>query len=202
MLRLVRGATALVLAAIAGLHFAWARGSSFPFADRDALADSVVGAEAVPSPGACLTIAPSSRSRLRSSPVRRSDRPASAASGSRRLRGCSPCAVSPGSPVGPTCCRREARRRSFGDSTARCTRRCASRSRWVPPPRSSILDGRARRVAYARGSRAFSSAGRAPALQAGGRGFDPRSAHAFSPAFRSGLGQRVLRGSALRMLRV
>jgi len=57
MLRLVRGATALVLAAIAGLHFAWARGSSFPFADRDALADSVVGAEAVPSPGACLTIA-------------------------------------------------------------------------------------------------------------------------------------------------
>ena len=29
----------------------------FPFADHDALADSVVGAEAVPSPGACVAVA-------------------------------------------------------------------------------------------------------------------------------------------------
>jgi len=57
MRRLTRILTSSVLAAIAGLHFAWARGSSFPFADHDALADSVVGAEAVPSSGACLAVA-------------------------------------------------------------------------------------------------------------------------------------------------
>jgi hypothetical protein len=44
------------LAAIGGLHFAWARGSSFPFADRDALADSVVGADAVPSSSASVAV--------------------------------------------------------------------------------------------------------------------------------------------------
>lgn len=42
-----------MLAAIGGLHVAWGFGSSFPFASRDALADSVVGAAEVPPPIAC-----------------------------------------------------------------------------------------------------------------------------------------------------
>ena len=57
MRRLASLLTSIVLAAIAALHFAWARGSSFPFADHEALADSVVGTEAVPSSEACLAVA-------------------------------------------------------------------------------------------------------------------------------------------------
>jgi hypothetical protein len=49
--------TAGALAAIAGLHVAWGRGSPFPFADRDQLADAVIGARRVPSPAACYVVA-------------------------------------------------------------------------------------------------------------------------------------------------
>ena len=41
-------ATAMALAGIGGLHVAWGLGSSFPFRDRAALADTVVGSDAVP----------------------------------------------------------------------------------------------------------------------------------------------------------
>ena len=53
----VAGVTSTALLALSGLHVAWAAGSSFPFADRDALADAVVGARVVPSRGACLAVA-------------------------------------------------------------------------------------------------------------------------------------------------
>jgi hypothetical protein len=49
--------TAGTLAAIAGLHVAWGRGSPFPFADRDELADAVIGTRRVPSPSACYGVA-------------------------------------------------------------------------------------------------------------------------------------------------
>jgi hypothetical protein len=42
---------------IAALHVAWARGSPFPFPDRDTLADSVVGADVVPSARASVAVA-------------------------------------------------------------------------------------------------------------------------------------------------
>jgi hypothetical protein len=54
---IVRAATSATLAAIAGVHVAWAGGSSFPFTDRDELADAVAGRESNPSPGACLAVA-------------------------------------------------------------------------------------------------------------------------------------------------
>jgi hypothetical protein len=70
--------TAATLLGIAGLHVAWGRGSSFPFASTADLTDAVVGNDVVPSPGACYAVAglltvaaaasagvPSSRSRLR-----------------------------------------------------------------------------------------------------------------------------------------
>ena len=50
-------ATATVLAGIGALHVAWALGSSFPFRDRAALADTVVGNDAVPDPRASLAVA-------------------------------------------------------------------------------------------------------------------------------------------------
>jgi hypothetical protein len=50
-------AAAVVLAGIAGLHVAWGRGSSFPFENRSALADAVVGAPDVPPPAACHAVA-------------------------------------------------------------------------------------------------------------------------------------------------
>jgi hypothetical protein len=53
----VRRATSGVLLAIAGLHVAWGVGSSFPFANRERLADAVVGAEEVPPPSACFGVA-------------------------------------------------------------------------------------------------------------------------------------------------
>ena len=49
--------TAIVLAGIGALHVAWGLGSSFPFRDRAALADTVVGNDAVPGRGASLTVA-------------------------------------------------------------------------------------------------------------------------------------------------
>ena len=49
--------TAATLATIAGLHVAWGRGSSFPFASKSELSDAVVGSQAVPSAGACYAVA-------------------------------------------------------------------------------------------------------------------------------------------------
>lgn len=51
------GLTATVLLAIAALHVAWGLGASFPFADRDLLADSVVGTDTMPSSRACFSVA-------------------------------------------------------------------------------------------------------------------------------------------------
>ncbi len=47
------------LTAIAGVHLLWAAGSSWPLADREALADAVIGRPGgrFPSPAACLTVA-------------------------------------------------------------------------------------------------------------------------------------------------
>jgi hypothetical protein len=51
-------ATAAVLASIAGLHVAWAHGSSLPFRTRDRLHDAVLGAPTNrPSALACYTVA-------------------------------------------------------------------------------------------------------------------------------------------------
>ena len=49
--------TAVVLAGIGALHVAWGLGSSFPFRDRAALADTVVGNDAVPGRSASLAVA-------------------------------------------------------------------------------------------------------------------------------------------------
>jgi hypothetical protein len=49
--------TAGTLAALAGLHVAWGRGSSLPFPDRRALAELVVGTDRVPGPAACYAVA-------------------------------------------------------------------------------------------------------------------------------------------------
>jgi hypothetical protein len=49
--------TAGALLGIAGLHVAWGRGSSFPFATTTELTDAVVGNEVVPSPAACHGVA-------------------------------------------------------------------------------------------------------------------------------------------------
>jgi hypothetical protein len=53
----IRLATAATLAAIGALHVLWGRGSSFPFRNRDALADAVAGRRSVPSPIACNAVA-------------------------------------------------------------------------------------------------------------------------------------------------
>ena len=52
-----RQLTVVTLAGIGGLHLAWGRGSSFPFPNRDALSDSVIGSDAVPSAAACNAVA-------------------------------------------------------------------------------------------------------------------------------------------------
>jgi hypothetical protein len=49
--------TATALAGIGALHVAWGLGSSFPFRDRAALADTVVGNDAVPGRRASLAVA-------------------------------------------------------------------------------------------------------------------------------------------------
>jgi hypothetical protein len=48
---------AAALTGIAALHVAWAVGSSFPFADRSALADTVSGQSEPPGPGPTLVVA-------------------------------------------------------------------------------------------------------------------------------------------------
>jgi hypothetical protein len=55
--RLVRLATPATLAGIGALHVAWGRGSSFPFASRDRLNDTVIGRQATPSPAMCYGVA-------------------------------------------------------------------------------------------------------------------------------------------------
>jgi hypothetical protein len=52
-----RGLTATTLLALAGLHVLWGMGSSFPFRDREQLADAVVGTKDVPPFSACITVA-------------------------------------------------------------------------------------------------------------------------------------------------
>ena len=52
-----RGVTATTLLGLAGLHVAWGRGSSFPFAGHDDLSEAVIGRRNVPSPGACFAVA-------------------------------------------------------------------------------------------------------------------------------------------------
>jgi len=49
--------TAITLFAIAGLHVAWGLGSSFPFQNREELADSVVGRDEMPSMMECMAVA-------------------------------------------------------------------------------------------------------------------------------------------------
>lgn len=78
MRRLARIATPTTLAGVAALHALWGRGSTFPFASRDRLNDTVIGRQATPSPAACYGVAglltaasalvaglPSPRSRVR-----------------------------------------------------------------------------------------------------------------------------------------
>jgi Protein of unknown function (DUF3995) len=73
-----RVATATTLFGIGALHAVWGRGSTFPFADRDRLNDTVVGRDTTPSPAWCFAVAglltaagalvaglPAPRSRLR-----------------------------------------------------------------------------------------------------------------------------------------
>jgi Protein of unknown function (DUF3995) len=57
MISVPRHLTAASLLAIAGLHVGWGRGSSFPFATREELADIVVGGPSEPSPRACYAVA-------------------------------------------------------------------------------------------------------------------------------------------------
>jgi hypothetical protein len=49
--------TAATLTGLAALHVAWGRGSSFPLADRDDLAEAVVGTSIVPGPLPCFGVA-------------------------------------------------------------------------------------------------------------------------------------------------
>jgi hypothetical protein len=51
-----RAAASAGLLAAAALHAAWGAGSAWPFRDRAALADAVIGAAEVPGPGACLAV--------------------------------------------------------------------------------------------------------------------------------------------------
>ena len=44
------------LLAMAGRHAAWGAGSAWPFPDRAALADAVIGAAEVPAPRACFAV--------------------------------------------------------------------------------------------------------------------------------------------------
>jgi Protein of unknown function (DUF3995) len=53
----VRAITAATLLGIAGVHVAWGRGSSFPFADQTDLAEAVVGRDPIPSPPLCHAVA-------------------------------------------------------------------------------------------------------------------------------------------------
>ena len=57
MRRLVSAATATTLAGVAALHALWGTGSTFPFAGREQLNDTVIGGRATPSPAACYGVA-------------------------------------------------------------------------------------------------------------------------------------------------
>jgi hypothetical protein len=50
-------AAAAGLSGLAALHAAWGLGASWPLADRDALADAVIGRADVPPSGACWAVA-------------------------------------------------------------------------------------------------------------------------------------------------
>jgi Protein of unknown function (DUF3995) len=52
-----RGQTAAVLVGVGALHAMWGSGSTFPFADREQLNDTVIGRDATPSPAACYALA-------------------------------------------------------------------------------------------------------------------------------------------------
>ncbi len=56
-MRIVPAATAATLGGLAAVHVAWGVGSSFPFADRDELADAVVGSEVMPGPAESFAVA-------------------------------------------------------------------------------------------------------------------------------------------------
>jgi len=49
--------TATTLAGIAVLHIGWGAGASFPFTDREALADTVAGSRDAPGPRDCFAVA-------------------------------------------------------------------------------------------------------------------------------------------------
>jgi hypothetical protein len=49
--------TTATLVALAALHVAWGRGSTFPFNRGTDLADTVVGTQTVPPPAACFSVA-------------------------------------------------------------------------------------------------------------------------------------------------
>lgn len=49
--------TSVALAAAAGLHVAWGRGSPFPFRSQAELTDNVAGSSDPPSPSACYGVA-------------------------------------------------------------------------------------------------------------------------------------------------
>lgn len=57
MSRTVRRSTATTLAAISGLHLAWATGSACPADNRDELADLIAGSDEMPSARECLAVA-------------------------------------------------------------------------------------------------------------------------------------------------
>jgi Protein of unknown function (DUF3995) len=52
-----RRQTAATLVGIGVLHAMWGTGSTFPFADREQLNDTVIGSDATPSPAACYAVA-------------------------------------------------------------------------------------------------------------------------------------------------
>lgn len=49
--------TASALAGIAALHVGWGLGASFPYEDRETLADSVAGSSSTPGPRDCFAVA-------------------------------------------------------------------------------------------------------------------------------------------------
>jgi hypothetical protein len=48
---------AVALLGLAGVHVAWGRGASFPFATLDELHDAVIGRPVQPSPASCYAVA-------------------------------------------------------------------------------------------------------------------------------------------------
>ena len=56
-MRLSPRLTSFALVALAILHFSWGKGSTFPFRDREKLADAVIGSSRVPPPRACFAVA-------------------------------------------------------------------------------------------------------------------------------------------------